>query len=74
MVEIEQYFKDQGKRIQLILYINDQKFFNAQISIAPIRIFLHCSDENISGYFKTSDLQNFHKKYRFFQFTFMKFE
>ena len=31
--------------------VNGQKFFNTQISIAPIRIFLHWSGENISSYF-----------------------
>ena len=35
--------------------INGQTFFNTQISIAPIRIFLHQSGENMSGHFKTSD-------------------
>ena len=34
---------------------NPRSRFNTHISIAPIRIFLHKSDENISGYFKTSD-------------------
>ena len=36
--------------------LNDQKFFNTQISKAQIRIFLHYSGENISGYFKTLEL------------------
>ena len=31
------------------------KVFIAQISIAPVRIFLHWSSENISEYFKTSE-------------------
>ena len=35
--------------------INGQKDFNTQISIAPIRVFLHKSGENISWYFKTLD-------------------
>ena len=39
----------------LIERVNGQKFFNTQISIAPIRIFLHQSGENISGHLKTSD-------------------
>ena len=35
--------------------INNQKVSNTQVSIAPMRIFLHWSGENIPGYFKTSD-------------------
>ena len=31
------------------------KVFHTQISIAPVRIFLHKSGEDVSGYFKTSD-------------------
>ena len=35
--------------------VNGQKFFNTEISIAPIRIFLHQSGENISEYLICSD-------------------
>ena len=35
--------------------INGQKFFNILNSIAPIRILLHKSGDNISGNFKTKD-------------------
>ena len=36
-----------------VFHLNGQTFFNTQISVAPIRIFLYTSGENISGYFKT---------------------
>ena len=38
-----------------VYHLNGLKFFIAQISIAPVRIFLHWSSENISEYFKTSE-------------------
>lgn len=44
-----------NKKTNTWYHINGQKFFNAQISIAPIGIFLHWSGEKISGYFKTSE-------------------
>ena len=44
-----------GPVMSVSLEINGQKFFNTQISMAPICIFSHWSDENISGYFKSSD-------------------
>ena len=39
----------------MLIRINDQNKRNTQISIAPIRIFLHKSGENISEYFICSD-------------------
>jgi len=41
--------------MNLIEMYTTKSFFNIQISIAPIRIFVHLGGENISGYFKTSD-------------------
>ena len=37
------------------LTVNGKNKWNTQISIAPIRIFLHKSGENISGYLISSD-------------------
>ena len=42
LAQVHKYIHEEKKgSIQTIIYINGHKIFNTQISIAPIRIFLH---------------------------------